>query len=284
MDLNKILQCPACSGSLTLSEMAVSCNDCRKSYPLISGIPAVMRNAPEGMLHSPKKRRKLGSAWRQANNAFFSRIAVSVSADSVVLDVGAGHGYLREYFGDQYISTDVYPYEGLDFLSDLSESAPLRKKSIDVILLNNVLEHVAEPRKLLSAIAYGLRPEGRLILTVPFIIKLHQTPYDFYRYTHFLLQKVLTEVGFHDIRIEAVYTPEALLRSFFFEAFAPSLQSTVFRRWIRSVTRSTAWAVIRTGQRLAPTPAFRNEAITADSSHSFNPWVTGYHVEAKRAC
>jgi SAM-dependent methyltransferase len=235
------------------------------------------------MLQSPKKRRKPGSAWRQANNAFFSRVAATVPADSVVLDVGAGHGYLRQYFGGQYFSTDVYPYEGLDFLSDLSDSPPLRENSIDVILLNNVLEHVAEPGKLLSAIAYALRPEGRLFLTVPFIIKLHQTPYDFYRYTHFLLQKLLTEAGFHDLQMEAVYTPEALLRSFFFEAFTPRLQSSVFRRWIRSTIGSTAWVAIRAGQRLAPSPAYRIEAISM-SLRSINPWVTGYHVEAKKPC
>jgi len=48
-----------------------------------------------------------------------------------------------------------------------------------------------------------LKPEGRLLLTVPFVQPLHERPSDFFRYTPFSLEKLVEESGLVVERIEA---------------------------------------------------------------------------------
>ena len=44
------------------------------------------------------------------------------------------------------------------------------------------------------------------IVFVPFLIKIHQAPYDFCRYTHFKLQRMLDQAGFREISIQKLGT------------------------------------------------------------------------------
>jgi SAM-dependent methyltransferase len=42
-----------------------------------------------------------------------------------------------------------------------------RRESLDMILLNNILEHLDEPQQVLGICRHLLRPEGRLLINVP---------------------------------------------------------------------------------------------------------------------
>jgi SAM-dependent methyltransferase len=234
------------------------------------------------MRFSEKKNRESGSAWRQANNAFFKSVSRSLTADTVVLDVGAGHGYLRSYFDCTYLATDVYPYDGLDFLCDLAITSPLRPASVDVVLLNNVMEHLPQPDKTLKAAASALRRGGKVAIAVPFIIKVHQAPYDFLRYTHLMLRRLLEHEGFEDIGIEAVYTPGALHRVFLNEMFAAYPSSAWWQRIVSRSTRFMTWRMIRLSDWLIRPPSSVTVRIDASSQNSLNPWLTGYHVVASK--
>lgn len=46
------------------------------------------------------------------------------------------------------------------------------------------------------------RPDGRLLVTVPFVCELHEEPYDFYRYTSHGLRYLLEGAGFTGIEIQ----------------------------------------------------------------------------------
>ena len=49
-----------------------------------------------------------------------------------------------------------------------------------------------------------LRPGGRILVVVPFLIKIHQAPYDFHRHTEFALAAMARECGFAECRIDSV--------------------------------------------------------------------------------
>ena len=279
-DVRDLLVCPGCGGHLAAGGARLSCDMCSASFAHVDGIPSFLSRPPAGMSFTPKKDRSAGPPWRQANNAFFRRFAESVAADDVVLDVGAGHGYLRSYFKARYLATDVYPYDGLDFLCDLIERTPLRPRSFDAILLNNVLEHLPEPRRVLAAVADALKPGGRVAIAVPFMIKLHQTPYDFLRYTHFMLQRLLADAGFTTILIDAVYTPAALHGIFFREMFDAFSAGPGWQRPATAAARSLMWSTFRVVNRLASVPSFTVTRV--GSEPAVNPWVAGYHVEATK--
>jgi hypothetical protein len=144
-----------------------------------------------------------------------------------------------------------------------------------------VLEHLEAPERVLAAVFRALRSGGEFAITVPFIIKLHQTPYDFCRYTHFRLARMLADAGFNDLRMEAVYTPRSLLRTFFNEAFAGGSQGSALRRMGAALARRGAWAGVRIAERLAGGAPYRVAPIGADGE-AVNPWVTGYHVLVRK--
>lgn len=279
-DVCDLLVCPGCGGDLNVGAARLSCQMCSASFVHVDGIPSFLSHPPPGMSFTPKKDRSAGPPWRQANNAFFRCFAQSLAANDVVLDVGAGHGYLRSYFNARYLATDVYPYAGLDFLSDLIERTPLRPCSFDAILLNNVLEHLPEPRRVIAAVADALKPGGRVAIAVPFTIKLHQVPYDFLRYTHFMLQRLLAEAGFTTVLIDAVYTPAALHGVFFREMFDAFSASPGWHRPATAAARSLMWSTFRVANRLARVPSFTVARV--GSGAEVNPWVAGYHVEATK--
>jgi SAM-dependent methyltransferase len=82
---------------------------------------------------------------------------------------------------------DIF-YDGVTF--------PFPENSFDSALCNQVLEHVFNPDIFLSEIARILKPDGKLLLTVPFVWDEHEQPYDFARYSSFGVIALLEKNGF----------------------------------------------------------------------------------------
>ena len=120
----------------------------------------------------------------------------------VLLDLGCGERpYKNEY--DVYVKKSV----GIDVPWSLHEKHHIdafgkaemlgfKNESFDVILFTSVLEHVENPSKALQEASRVLKNNGILILTVPFMVPLHEQPYDFYRFTPFSLEILLDEARF----------------------------------------------------------------------------------------
>jgi SAM-dependent methyltransferase len=70
--------------------------------------------------------------------------------------------------------------------------------SFDIVLCNQVLEHVFNPNEFLSEISRVLKTNGTLLLTVPFIWDEHEQPFDYARYTTYALHDLL---GSHGMKI-----------------------------------------------------------------------------------
>lgn len=119
-----------------------------------------------------------------------------------LLDVGCGTKPYRSLF------TQVSEYLGLELdtlknrgakQADLyydGNTFPIADESIDIVLCNQVLEHVFSPEQFLAEIFRVLRPGGMLILTVPFLWPEHEQPYDCLRYTSFGLKDRLEGARF----------------------------------------------------------------------------------------
>ena len=54
---------------------------------------------------------------------------------------------------------------------------PFKSASFDTVVALEVLEHVRNPDACLAEIDRVLRPDGRVLLTVPFVAPLHQLPW-----------------------------------------------------------------------------------------------------------
>ena len=140
--------------------------------------------------------------------------AESVPTNSRVLDVGAGSAPYREsfkhcrYFTQDFAQLDPGQllhgaYSEVDYLSDAA-SIPVQAESFDAVICTEVLEHVAEPIKVVQEISRVLRPGGKLILTAPLGSGIHQEPYHFYGgFTPYWYERFLAQAGFENIRVES---------------------------------------------------------------------------------
>ena len=81
---------------------------------------------------------------------------------------------------------------------DICEQAP--DGSYDVIVAEQVWEHLKHPYRATQNVLSALRPGGYFIVTVPFLIRRHPTPLDCSRWTAEGLKSFLEECGFENVR------------------------------------------------------------------------------------
>jgi len=101
---------------------------------------------------------------------------------------------------------DAY-YDGTRF--------PFEDASFDCVLCSQVLEHVSEPGAFLEEIARVLKPDGELLLTVPFLWPEHEQPWDAYRYTSYGLIGSFERAGLEVLVAEKSLTGLAALVQLF---------------------------------------------------------------------
>jgi SAM-dependent methyltransferase len=76
----------------------------------------------------------------------------------------------------------------LDVECDLNQPLPFSTDEFDTIVISEVLEHIANPELIWKEMARILKPGGKILLSVPFLYKIHEAPYDYFRYTRFALE------------------------------------------------------------------------------------------------
>lgn len=120
-----------------------------------------------------------------------------------LLDVGAGtkpYSPLYErYFSSCFsFDTSLSPHNiaGVDVIAS-GCCLPFRSEAFDCILCTEVLEHVPEPVAVLRELNRVLRPGGRIFLTTPFLVPLHEMPYDYFRYTPSALRHMSLDAGLY---------------------------------------------------------------------------------------
>lgn len=280
--LTSLLACLDCGGRLAYTGDHLTCCECHHPLPRQQGKP-VLTPVPLNIVPSKKKERgsNLGTVWRRANWSFYQQAAKDITAHQVVLDLGAGHADLKAIFEQKdYIAADIYPYQEIDFVCDLTITNPLRPSSVDVVILSNVLEHVLDGPTFLRSVARTLKPGGRLLIAVPFIIKLHQMPFDFVRYTHFALNRMIESAGFEVTQMDAVYAPFFLVRATMANlansshAGNGSLRHRLVRRLLATTT-SLVNLMERASGNAGP------ELIPIKPGIEINPYPLGYHIEAR---
>jgi 2-polyprenyl-3-methyl-5-hydroxy-6-metoxy-1,4-benzoquinol methylase len=98
--------------------------------------------------------------------------------------VGLGYAY-RSHDFSEYVPDAASPglqnqswvYAAHDFTCDVTEIPD--EAASDVVLCTEVLEHVPDPVRAFQRLASLVKPGGHLVVTVPFLSLMHQSPFWF---------------------------------------------------------------------------------------------------------
>jgi SAM-dependent methyltransferase len=154
-------------------------------------LAAFIRESP---IHRAPIARAVGSA------------AATLAEGTRVLDAGAGRAPYRLLFSHCEYVTQDWPQSlhaaarSADIVADLRD-LPVADASFGFVLCTEVLEHVADPARVLGELRRVLRVGGRLLVTVPFVGELHEEPHDHWRYTNHGLAGLLARSGFEQIAV-----------------------------------------------------------------------------------
>lgn len=90
---------------------------------------------------------------------------------------------LRHPFPDvtEYKTLDLLPGAGVDICGDIADPLLLERESVDSILCFNVLEHCAEPQRVVDNMLRWTAPGGRVLCMVPSVQRIHEAPNDYWR-------------------------------------------------------------------------------------------------------
>lgn len=133
-------------------------------------------------------------------------------AKGKLIDLGCGKVPFYEFYKD--FAEDVFCVDWentahknphLDLEWDLNKNLNFSANQYyDTIILSDVLEHIFNPTNLINEMYRILKKEGIVIMNVPFYYWIHESPFDYYRYTHFALTKMFEESGFEIIETKSL--------------------------------------------------------------------------------
>jgi len=120
----------------------------------------------------------------------------------VTLDVGGGRkrGNFKEPGDVTWIVLDNSREFRPHILGD-AQNVPVKSNAVDCVKCTELLEHVESAERVIEEVLRILKPDGTLILSAPFIFKIHSDPYDFQRFTDQKLMRML-ENGFDIITLK----------------------------------------------------------------------------------
>ena len=213
--------CPVCKEELRRKEDALECaNDICDSttrrYMIMSGIPVLIPFGMEHCVLSPpketaslnlgSKRRdldektmKLKSLFRKVlmgensdtrrNFTYLARLLADCSSRVLVIGggtVGSGANDFYDHCKSNNISIesiDVYASSHCSVVAD-AHYLPFSDECFDMVIIQAVLEHVANPEKVVGEIRRVLTRRGIVYAETPFMQCVHEGPYDFTRFTN----------------------------------------------------------------------------------------------------
>lgn len=122
----------------------------------------------------------------------------------LVLDIGGDlrSGYHKLIGGTHTFETvNLEPKANPDYMFDLEQKFPLESRVFDAVVCLNVLEHIYNYEQMLAECVRVLKSGGQAVFAVPFLVQVHPSPHDYFRYTGESLERLFNKAGFSNVKV-----------------------------------------------------------------------------------
>lgn len=148
-------------------------------------------------------------------DAFYTRSIRLFQPGMRLLDIGGKKKNKRgafnvENYQLQVEYVNIGPETEPDYLCDAA-AIPVPDNSYDGVICSEVLEHVRDPKAVITEMYRLLKKGGQALITVPFMVHFHPDPCDYGRYTESYWYAVAEETGFKVTHFEYHGTIYALM-------------------------------------------------------------------------
>lgn len=127
---------------------------------------------------------------------FMNKTLVDLEFEHPVLDVGGGHDWSYHRHMDtnheKTITMNLPRAESMDIIADAESKFPFSDGSFSTVFCFNVIEHIYDFQNVFRESYRVLKDDGKLLLWIPFLHKIHGDPSDFNRFTEYRLRQDLS--------------------------------------------------------------------------------------------
>ncbi len=231
------LRCPACRSELRLVSESCFCGDarCGRRFPIVAGVPVLIHEPGSlfsidevmgqgGLVKSAQRRvtrpvlrhftpRISANPGAAQNYRAFRGELLKRSAQPMVLIVGgatlgAGLEAILPSTEIRFVESDVRLSPRTALVCD-AHDIPFADETFDGVVMQAVLEHVADPARCVAEVRRVLRRHGVVYAETAFMQQVHAGPHDFTRFTHLGHRRLFG--GFDEIASGAVAGPGTAL-------------------------------------------------------------------------
>lgn len=150
---------------------------------------------PPGLLHQQYSR----AAMYLSHEAYIRGHFAGLQAISAI-EFGGSNGYIRSVFQRVNPNVDYHVAPNAPEV-DIQNLSLFSDGSYDVVVLDEILEHVENPWRAIEEVRRVLRPGGTLLTSSPLMIAVHKVPEDYWRFTEAGLGVLLD--NFRDVTVDS---------------------------------------------------------------------------------
>lgn len=126
----------------------------------------------------------------------WARVVMNRETEALIRSTVYSNCSALEISGNKWNAFGFKTYQSAGFPDyDVCEK-PLKLDEYDIIIAEQVLEHVLWPYRAVTNVYRMLRPGGKFLVTTPFLLRVHNYPVDVSRWTELGLKHLLAECGF----------------------------------------------------------------------------------------